>query len=139
MNLPATGGDDFLPRDVKEKPGKLPTQMVQAVGGRVIEFAQLNQNRYRSRVQISVPGKAELLQFWFPGWPASVDGTPVETAPSGPQAIVSSDLPAGDHVVEFSYRRLPQRRIGAIVSIVFAAIGACVVVSGSLAARGREA
>jgi hypothetical protein len=125
MHLRATGGDDFLPRDVKEKPGEPPTQMVQAVGGRVVEFAHLNQNRYRSRVQMSVPGKAELLQFWFPGWQASVDGTPVKTAPSGPQAIVSCDLPAGDHVVEFTYRGPPQRSIGIIISIVSGAIGAC--------------
>jgi hypothetical protein len=139
MDERATGRDDFLPRDVKEKPSEPPIQLVQAVGGRVIEFAQLNQNRYRSRVQMSVPGKAELLQFWFPGWQTTIDGWPARTAPVGPQAIVSCDVPAGDHVVEFSYRGLPQRRIGAIVSIVFAAIGACVVVSGSLGARGREA
>jgi hypothetical protein len=77
---------------------------------------------------MSVPGKAELLQFWFPGWQASVDGFPVATAPAGPQAIVSCDVPAGNHVVEFSYRGLPQRRAGIIISIFSAAIAGCIIV-----------
>jgi hypothetical protein len=74
---------------------------------------------------MSAPGKAQLLQFWFPGWHATVDGLPSGTDPTGPHAIVSCDVPAGDHVVEFSYRGLPQRRTGVIVSILFAALGAC--------------
>jgi len=128
MNERATSGDDFLPRDVKEKPSQPPTEMVQAKGGRVIEVDRLRQNYYRSRVEMLAAGKAELLQFWFSGWQASVDGTPVKTAPSGPQAIVSCNLPAGDHVVEFIYRDPPHRSVGIIFSIVSAAAGACAVV-----------
>lgn len=125
MHERATSGDDFLPRDVKEKPSQPPVEVVRVEGGRVIESAQLHQNHYRNRLQMSAPGKAQLLQFWFPGWRATVDGLPVKTAPVGPEAIVSCDVPAGDHVVEFSYRGLPQRRTGIIVSILSAAIGAC--------------
>jgi hypothetical protein len=125
MHERATSSDDFLPRDVKEKPTQPPTEMVDAEMGRVVESARLHHNHYRARLQMSAPGKAQLLQFWFPGWQATVDGLPSETAPTGPQAIVSCDVPAGDHVVEFGYRGLPQRRIGVIVSILFAALGAC--------------
>jgi hypothetical protein len=121
----ATSLDDFLPRDVKQKPAQPPTQMVVADGGRVVETAQLDQNHYRSRVQMSGTGKAELLQFWFPGWRATVDGIQVGTTPSGPQAVVSCEVPAGEHVVEFRYRGLPQRRTGIVVSIIAVAIGAC--------------
>jgi hypothetical protein len=121
----ATSLDDFLPRDVKQKPAQPPTQMVVADGGRVVETAQLDQNHYRSRVQMSGTGKAELLQFWFPGWQATVDGIQVGTTPSGPQAVVSCEVPAGEHVVEFRYRGLPQRRTGIVVSIIAVAIGVC--------------
>jgi hypothetical protein len=114
MNERATSGDDFLPRDIKEKPSQPPTEMVQAKGGRVIEAARLHQNYYRSQVEMLAAGKAELLQFWFPGWQASVDGTPVKTGPSGSQAIVSCNLPAGDHVVEFIYRDPPHRNVGIV-------------------------
>jgi hypothetical protein len=101
---------------------------VQAKGGRVIEVARPRQNYYRGRLQMLAAGKAELLQFWFPGWHASVDGIPVKTIPAGPQAIVSCDLPAGDHVVEFTYIGRYQRSMGTIISIVSAAIGACALV-----------
>lgn len=121
----ATSLDDFLPRDVKQKPTQPPTQMVEADGGRVAETAQLDQNHYRSHVQMSGTGKAELRQFWFPGWQATVDGIPVGTAPSGPQAVASCEVPAGEHVVEFRYRGLPQRRTGIVVSIIAVAIGLC--------------
>ena len=126
MNEEATS-DDFLPRDVRQKPIKRPSHIVQANGGRVNDVAQLNHNHYRSELQMSAPGKAELLQFWFPGWHASVDGIPVETASAGPQAIVSCDVPAGDHIVEFSYSAWHQRSIGIIISIVSIAITACAV------------
>ena len=128
LNERATSGDDFLPRDVKEKPTQPPTDIVRAYGGRVIEVVRPRQNYYRGRLQMPAAGKAELLQFWFPGWNASVDGVPVKTVPAGPQAIVSCDLPAGDHVVEFTYIGRYQRSIGIIISIVSAAIGACALV-----------
>ena len=72
-------------------------------------------------------GKVDLQQFWFPGWQATVDRLPVKTAPSGPQTVVSCDVPAGEHIVEFSYSSLPQRRTGVMISIVSAAIGACIL------------
>src|SRR6266487_6200005 len=87
MDERATSSDDFLPNEVKEKPIRPSAEIVRAEGGRVLESAQPHQNHYRSRLQMSVPGKAELLQFWFPGWQATVDGFPVATAPAGPQAI----------------------------------------------------
>jgi hypothetical protein len=72
---------------------------------------------------MSGAGQVELLQFWFPGWQATVDGIRVGTGPSGPQAVVSCDVPAGEHLVEFRYRGLSQRRTGIIVSIIAIAIG----------------
>lgn len=127
MKERATSGDDFLPRDVKEKPTQPPTDIIHAQGGRVIDVVRLHQNYYRSRLEMSEAGKAELPQFWFPGWHASVDGIPVTTAPTGPHAIVSCDLPAGDHIVEFTYSGWPRRSAGIIISIVSAVIGACVL------------
>jgi hypothetical protein len=123
----ATSGDDFLPRDVKEKPTQPPTDIAYAQGGRVIDVVRLHQNFYRSRLEMSETGKAGLLQFWFPGWHARVDGVPVTTAPTGPQAIVSCDLPAGDHIVEFTYTAWPRRGVGIIISILSAVIGVCAV------------
>jgi hypothetical protein len=135
----ATSSDDFLPRDVKEKPNQPPVEMVRTEGGRVIESTKLGQNHYRSRLQMSASGKAELLQFWFPGWQATVGGIPVKTRATGPNAIVSCDVPAGDHVVEFSYHGLPQRRTGVIISILSVVIGGCVLGLLRPGSTGRSA
>jgi len=135
MNERATSSDDFLPRDVKEKPTQPPIRIVQAEGGRVVDSARLRQNHYRSRVQMSAPSKVTLLQFWFPGWQATVDGLSARTAPAGPQAIVSCDVPVGDHMVEFSYRGLPQRRTGIILSILSAALGGYTLFTGFVQRR----
>jgi hypothetical protein len=111
---------------------------VKVEGGRVVESAQLNHNHHRGRVEMSEASKVELLQFWFPGWQATVDGLPVRTAPSGPQAIVSCEVPPGEHVVEFSYSSLPQRRTGLIISILSVAICVYTMFSNFLR-RHREA
>ena len=125
MNNQATA-DDFLPRDVLKRPDKPPTQVVHAEPGRIIESAEIRRNHYRARVEMSDAGKVELQQFWFPGWQGRVDRLPVATAPSHSQALVSCEVPTGEHVVEFSYSSLPQRRTGAIISLFSVAIGACV-------------
>jgi len=47
---------------------------------------------------------------------------------AGPQATVSCEVPPGEHTVEFSYRGLPQRRTGIIISIFSKAIAGCIIV-----------
>ena len=123
MHERATSSDDFLPRDVKEKPSQPPSQFVQTEGGQVVESDRLRFNHYRARVQLASPGTVKLLQFWFPGWRATVDGVRVTTAPAGSEAIVSCDAPAGDHVVEFRYYGLPERRTGITISILSVLVG----------------
>lgn len=114
----ATSGDDFLPRDVQTKPTDLATAMFKVSAGSVVEWTRLAPNRYRATVGLPEPGRAALHQFWFPGWTATVNGRPVEVAPAGPAALVSCAVPAGEHVVEFRYRGLPQRRVGIVVTIL---------------------
>ena len=126
MNEEATS-DDFVPRDVPKRPSQPPIRTIQAEGGRVVESVPVTQNHYRTRVEMSELGKVDLQQFWFPGWQATVDRLPVKTASSGPQTVVSCEVPAGEHVVEFSYSSLPQRRTGVMISIISAAVGVCVL------------
>lgn len=116
MHERATSSDDFLPRDVKEKPADPPARMIDSEG-EVHTSTQAQQNRYRSLLHLAVPGHALLRQFWFPGWEATVDGVSVPTTAAGPSALVSCNVPAGDHVVEFFYRSLPQRRVGILISL----------------------
>ena len=138
MHERATSSDDFLPRDVKQQPATPPVQMIEVADGEVRSATHVPQNRYRGRLHASAPSHALLRQFWFPGWEATVDGTPVLTGPDGPSALVSCAVPAGDHTVEFHYRSLPQRRIGWLVSLLSLVLLIGALLAGRLRQRSSE-
>lgn len=126
----ATSGDDFLPRGVEEKPTAPAPEPVSAVVGEVTQWDRPALNRYRAKISMREAGKVELHQFWFPGWMARLDGRATEVAPAGKAAVVSCDVPAGEHVVEFNYAGLPQRRAGMIVSLVSLTLAAAMTLVG---------
>jgi hypothetical protein len=84
--------------------------------------SRAGQNHYTAKVAMRAAGTAELSQFWFPGWSASIDGTPVPTKPTGPSAIVSCEVPSGEYTLEFRYGGLPQRRTGLLITGIFAVL-----------------
>jgi len=130
----ATSRDDFLPRTVKQKPTHPAATMLLAAGYPVPVWTHPQLNTYRFHLQMAGPVIAELEQFWFPGWQATIDGQPANTTPFGPHAIVSCEVPAGDHAVEFHYAGLPQRQTGFLVSL-----GALVLAAASFRCLGRNA
>ncbi|MDP9291397.1 MAG: hypothetical protein M3O82_03410, partial [Verrucomicrobiota bacterium] len=119
-----TSSDDFLPRGVEEKPTAPASEPITLNQGKVRQWDRPALNHYRASVSMRKAGKVELQQFWFPGWNATLDGRATDTAPSGKAAIVSCDVPIGDHSVEFRYIALPQRQAGLIVSCVSMALAA---------------
>jgi hypothetical protein len=121
----ATSSDDFLPRGVKEKPTEPSAVLLASMQGEVRQSSRLAQNRYSGSLAMREPGRVVLAQFWFPGWTAWVDGGRIETAPWGRTGVVSCEVPAGEHTVEFGYLGLPQRRTGILISwLSLAAAGA---------------
>jgi hypothetical protein len=89
---------------------------VLAAGYPVTLWKNQGLNGYLATVRAPAPVIVALQQFWFPGWEARIDGRTVKTTPSGPQAVVSCEVPPGNHTVEFDYRGLPQRRTGFLIS-----------------------
>ncbi len=129
----ATSDDDFLPRGVREKPSEPASEPIAVTHGHVMNVTQPAANRFRAELSLSESGTVELRQFWFPGWKASVDSQPGETVPVGARGLVSCAVPAGEHVVEFHYTSLPQRRSGLLASMLTA------VLLGVAMARSRPA
>jgi hypothetical protein len=82
-------------------------------------------------------GRLVLLDNWYPGWEATVDGHPVSIAPTD-VAFRSVPVPAGVHRVVFRYRPTSVRD-GIVVSVVawlaIAALAAFAVVRGRHARR----
>ena len=120
----ATSADDFLPKDVAEKPTAPPPDAVSTESGEVAQSTRAAFNSYRAKVSMRTAGIVELHQFWFPGWAARVDGRTSEAVAQGKTGIVSCHVPAGEHLVEFEYNGLPQRRAGLVVSMVSVALAA---------------
>ncbi len=108
----ATSKDDFLPRGVLPKPTHPAAAVLISPGNQIGPVTQAGLNDYRAEVAMHTAGPVQLAQFWFPGWEADIDGRAAETHAAGPQAVVTCDLPAGQHTIEFRYTALPQRRVG---------------------------
>ncbi len=122
----ATAVDDFLPRGVQQKPTAPPAAPLSTDSGTIHRWTRPGHNRYTAEVTLPTAGQVTLRQFWFPGWTATVDARPVPTTPLGATAVVSCEVPAGQHVVEFSYRGLPQRRAGFIASVLSFVLAAAI-------------
>jgi hypothetical protein len=60
--------------------------------------------------------------FYFPGWKAYVDGWETPVYPAGDLALLSVDIPAGEHEVLVRFEDTPPRQLGNLVSLA-AALG----------------
>jgi len=123
----ATSSDDFLPRGVPHKPTRPASEVFLSPGNQVGPVTQSRLNEYRADLEMRSTGVVQLEQFWFPGWQAAIDGVPAATTPTGPQAVVSCEVPAGHHAVEFRYEAMPQRRTGWLVSLATLVLSALAI------------
>jgi hypothetical protein len=80
-------------------------------------------------------GRLVLNDTWYPGWTATVDGrsTPIEHANVAFRAV---QVPAGRHVVEFTYRP-SSVRIGEVLSLVAALAIALLIIGDPRKRAGR--
>ena len=68
--------------------------------------------------------------YYFPGWEARVDGQPVASRPEGPQALLTVDVPGGEHHVLVRFIDTPMGQRGMIVSL------AALIVTALMGAAG---
>jgi hypothetical protein len=87
----------------------------------------------RVQVQSESPFRLSFHTFYFPAWQVRVDGVPMPTYPSGPLALVSADVPAGEHRVTLEFEGTNFQHLGEILSALTAA-----VLLSLLAWRGRH-
>jgi hypothetical protein len=73
--------------------------------------------------------QARYQAFYYPGWRARVDGVDVPIAPTGPEGLISFDVPAGRHTIAVWFSDTLLRLLAKITSLfsVGALIGVCVV------------
>jgi hypothetical protein len=96
----------------------------------------------RLRTAAAVPSQMLLLQFYYPGWQASVldTGAVLDVQPAEPDGLLSVSVPAGVHEVVVELTRTEAERIGQWIS---GASLACVilyaVILGGFTSRKRPA
>ncbi|MCE7874287.1 hypothetical protein DYH09_28485 [bacterium CPR1] len=72
----------------------------------------------RLRVVTQQPNQLNLALFFYPGWTARVDGTPVAVGATPGDQTMLLDVPPGDHQVEVSFETTRERRLGLWVSLI---------------------
>ena len=84
------------------------------------EVESLHQGGASQQVRVRSPGGAT-LQFriyYFPGWRARVDGQPVVLWPSGPYALITLAVPAGEHVVDLRFEETTVRFAAKMITLL---------------------
>ena len=56
--------------------------------------------------------------YYFPGWRARVDGQPVVLWPSGPYALITLAVPAGEHVVDLRFEETTVRFAAKMITLL---------------------
>ncbi|MCS7040139.1 MAG: 6-pyruvoyl-tetrahydropterin synthase-related protein [Anaerolineae bacterium] len=71
----------------------------------------------RVRVRAFTPVTLQFYTYWYPGWRATVNGRPVPIRAEGPDALITLDLPAGEHEVSIRFANTPLRTAAGVVSL----------------------
>ncbi len=70
------------------------------------------------RVESSEPDRLHVRTFNFPGWTATVNGSPSEIITGQEDGEIVLELPTGDNLVKLDYLDTPPRRTGRIITII---------------------
>jgi len=104
---------DLVPSEPKEL---LPEEIPQvSLGGQGLQTWQM-------RVSSAEPFALRFHTFYFPGWRVYLDGQETAVYPSGDLALLSVDVPQGEHDVLVRFEDTPPRLVGSLVSL-FTALG----------------
>ena len=111
-----------------------------ALGGGTIDSVSFARERIQAQVTLAAPGLWVVADSWFPGWEATLDGTPVEILRvNGIHRGIR--VPEGSHTLEMRYRPASFRIGGRIsmLALILLVPAAFVAGSGGRKPRGRPA
>jgi hypothetical protein len=122
-----TSMNEFLPRTVVREVPPF-GDVVHVVDGQAnVEDAAQSPGRYQTMVVATAPAVLEFNAHWFPGWRATVDGSPTAIGPSGAAplddgGLIRVPVSPGQHSVELRYGRTRLRLVCDLVSLTAAAV-----------------
>ena len=68
-------------------------------------------------VTAQTPVTLQFYTYWYPGWRAWIDGQPAPTRAEGPDALITLDVPAGEHDVRIRFTNTPLRTASALITL----------------------
>jgi len=70
------------------------------------------------RVSAGTPVTLQFYTYWYPGWRATANGQPVAIRAGGADALITLDLPPGEHDVRIRFGNTPLRTLAAVLSVL---------------------
>ncbi|MBX7233615.1 MAG: glycosyltransferase family 39 protein [Caldilineales bacterium] len=71
----------------------------------------------RVRVLARTPVTLQFYTYWYPGWQGTANGEEIALRSAGPDALITLDLPAGEHDVSIRFGNTPLRTAAALISL----------------------
>jgi hypothetical protein len=144
--LGTTSAGEFLPKEVLELPGPDSLRARYAEKTIIDRLAALPEGvtlvsqsatltSASATVEAASPAILTFNFFHFPGWRATVDGQPVEIAPSTPHGLVTVPIRSGRHTIFVRFGPTPLRTAAAALSL--AAILVLAIVAYAFASRAH--
>lgn len=81
------------------------------------EIERVRPSALALRVTAEAAGSAPVAQFYFPGWRATVNGSPVEVAPCTEAGLICVAVPAGESRVVLTYAGTPVQNAADYVAL----------------------
>jgi len=127
-NIGSTVRHEYLPRWVKPRPFTGPSQLnpdsdpqAIAITGTLLGAERLDRRPTDQVWQVTAGSEGSSVAFpiyHWPGWQASVDGSPVEARPAAGSGYLSVSIPPGEHTVEIGLGRTPLRLVAEVMSLL---------------------
>jgi hypothetical protein len=129
-NVGSTIRHEYLPRSVKPRPYIGPSQVrpdapprAMPVSGELLSAARMKRRPTHRVWQVEAgPSGSEVAfpLFYWPGWRATVDGSPAEVGPAPGSGYLAVRVPTGAHTVEMWLSRTPLRLGAELASLATA-------------------
>ncbi|MFQ6015742.1 MAG: 6-pyruvoyl-tetrahydropterin synthase-related protein [Anaerolineae bacterium] len=98
--------------------GKRLTKAVALTEGATVEMIRHGGASEKVRIRSDREATVQFRTYYFPGWRGYVDGQEVAIRPEGPQALITLEVPTGEHEVEIRFGDTPIRLVGKAISIL---------------------
>lgn len=118
-----TSGDEYTPVWVKEKPLIPATSLIEFKKGEGTAANVVSNNKVISfEAKIQKDALVTINKIYWPGWQATIDGTPTKITYDNPNGVMSVSVPKGIHSIEFTFVETPLRLAADWVSLITIAV-----------------